>query len=202
MFWQVFEEGLQNVLLWVYNCTITASWTILAILLLRLLLKRFPKRYTCALWWVVGFRLVCAVSIPSVFSAFGWLFTRQEMAHLPYDIAYMPNPQVNLGIQGLDNWVNNLLPGASPNAASAANPMQIVLFALGVLWLLGLMALLLWNLMRYLLLKQRLKTAVRVENGVYVSEAAGSAFVLGDVSPQNLPALWPATARRVLYSGA
>ncbi len=184
MFMQVFEQALESVSLWVYNCTITASWTILAVCIIRLLLKRFPKRYTCALWWVVGFRLVCAVSIPSVFSAFGWLFTRQEMAHLPYDIAYSPTPQVNLGLPGLDNWVNNMLPAPPTDGVTSANPMQIVLFALGILWLIGMLALLLWNLTRYLLLKQRLKTAVRVEKGVYLSEAAGTAFVLGMARPK------------------
>ena len=59
---------MEQWLIAVVNMSITASYVILAVLLLRLCLRRAPKRYTCLLWLAPAFRLVCPVSFPSVYS--------------------------------------------------------------------------------------------------------------------------------------
>ena len=43
----------------VLNMSITASYVILAVLVVRFFLKNLPKKYSYLLWSVVGFRLVC-----------------------------------------------------------------------------------------------------------------------------------------------
>ncbi len=59
---------MKDLFLKLLNSSISASWLVLAILLLRVLLKRSPRRLTCALWALVAFRLLCPISIESVFS--------------------------------------------------------------------------------------------------------------------------------------
>jgi len=41
------------------NMSITASWLVAAVILLRLLLKKAPKALHCALWALVAIRLIC-----------------------------------------------------------------------------------------------------------------------------------------------
>ena len=57
----------------ILNMSGTGAVVICAVLLLRLLLKRAPKRYSYWLWSAALFRLVCPVSWKSVFSIFALL---------------------------------------------------------------------------------------------------------------------------------
>ena len=53
------------------NMAVAASWLVLALLLLRPLLKKFaPKWVLCALWVLVAVRLVCPVMLHSNLSAY------------------------------------------------------------------------------------------------------------------------------------
>ena len=54
----------------VVNMSIGASCVILVVLLLRLVLRRAPKKFSYLLWSVVGLRLCCPFSFSSVFSLF------------------------------------------------------------------------------------------------------------------------------------
>ena len=54
----------------VLEMSLTASVVIAAVLLVRLLLRRAPKKISYALWSAAGFRLLCPVSFRSVFSLF------------------------------------------------------------------------------------------------------------------------------------
>ena len=50
------------------NMSIASSWLILAVILLRIILKSAPKWIRCILWGLVAVRLICPVSIESMFS--------------------------------------------------------------------------------------------------------------------------------------
>ena len=52
----------------VLNMSIAASWLILAVIALRLLLRKAPKWIRCILWGIVAIRLICPVSFESTFS--------------------------------------------------------------------------------------------------------------------------------------
>ena len=56
------------VFLKVFNMSIAAIWLILAVLVLRLLLKNAPRWITCMLWAAVAFRLICPFTFKSAFS--------------------------------------------------------------------------------------------------------------------------------------
>ena len=61
---------MANLFLTILDMSITASYVILAILVVRLLLKKAPKKYSYYLWAVAAFRLICPVSFEAVFSLF------------------------------------------------------------------------------------------------------------------------------------
>ena len=52
----------------VLNMSIAASWLILAVIVLRLLLRKAPKWIRCILWGIVAVRLICPVSFESTLS--------------------------------------------------------------------------------------------------------------------------------------
>ena len=54
----------------IWNMSIMAGYCILAVLMIRLLLHKIPRKYLYAMWLVVAFRLVCPVSVNTEFSLF------------------------------------------------------------------------------------------------------------------------------------
>ncbi|MDY6088161.1 MAG: M56 family metallopeptidase, partial [Eubacteriales bacterium] len=52
----------------IINMSISASWVVLAVLVLRFILKKAPKWVNVLLWGVVAIRLLCPFSIESALS--------------------------------------------------------------------------------------------------------------------------------------
>ena len=52
----------------VVNLSIQASWLVLAVILFRLAVAKAPKWSRVLLWGLVGIRLVCPVTLESIFS--------------------------------------------------------------------------------------------------------------------------------------
>lgn len=50
------------------NVSISASWLILVIVAVRLVIKKMPKALRCALWGLVAIRLICPFSMQSALS--------------------------------------------------------------------------------------------------------------------------------------
>ena len=150
------ESILENVFLTVLNMSLTGSYVIAAILLVRWLLKRAPKKCSFLLWAVVGFRLICPVSFAAVFSLFRPLDLPVQNAALtsvPQDIGYHLQPQVAVGIPAVSQAVSGSLPAATPMVS--VNPMQIWIFLGTNLWCLGIVVLLVYAIINYVkLIKQ------------------------------------------------
>lgn len=161
------------------NMGIAASWLILAVVVLRILLKRAPKRFRLLLWAVVGLRLVLPVSIESALSLVPSAQT------LPEGVMYAAAPELNTGIAALNDAINPAFTAAfTPEPAASANPLQVLLPVASVIWLAGAAAMLLWALVSWLSLRRRVAEAVRLEGNVYESERVASPFVLGLIRPR------------------
>ncbi|GAB6155473.1 hypothetical protein JCM17380_42240 [Desulfosporosinus burensis] len=175
------EQVLVDSFLTVLNMSITASYVILFVLLARLLLKKAPKIFSYSLWAVVLFRLICPVSFSSTLSFLGFLKTN-NMEHIPADIAMMTQLKVNVGLYNVNQVINSSLPAANP--AASANPIQIILFIISVLWVLGILSLLVYSVVSYLLLKRKVGTAIRIKDNIYECEGIQFPFVLGIIKPR------------------
>ena len=154
-------------------------------LLLRLLLKKAPRRYSYALWSAAAFRLCCPVSFSAKFSLFGLLNLTQRGAALnfvPENLGMMAQPEVHTGLTAVNAVLRDSLPAATP--AGSVNPMQVIIFGASVIWLAGAAALAAYGLVSYLLLRRRLRTATRLEGNVFACETVRSPFVLGVLRPR------------------
>lgn len=161
------------------NMGITAGWLILAVVVLRVILKRAPKRFRLLLWAVVGLRLVLPVSLESALSLVPSAQT------LPEGVMYAAAPELNTGIAALNDAINPAFTAAfAPEPAASANPLQVLLPAAAVIWLAGAAVMLLWALVSWLRLRRRVAEAVRLEGNVFESERVASPFVLGLIRPR------------------
>lgn len=161
------------------NMGIAASWLILAVVVLRILLKRAPKRFRLLLWAAVGLRLVLPVSIESALSLVPSTQT------LPEGVMYAAAPELNTGIAALNDAINPAFTAAfAPEPAASANPLQVLLPVASVIWLAGAAAMLLWALVSWLRLRRRVADAVFLEGNVFESERVASPFVLGLIRPR------------------
>ncbi len=108
------------------------------------------------------FRLVCPFSFSSALSL---LHTASgssgKVQYIPSNIGLMEQPQINTGIKGVDSAINASLPLATPYAS--ANPVQIMLFVLAAIWAAVIVALLLYSVISYLMLKRKVSIAMLVK---------------------------------------
>ena len=165
---------MQEIFLKLFNMSITAGWLILAVMVLRILLKRAPKWIVCLLWGLVAVRLACPVSLESVFS----LIPSGETVR--QEVLFSERPVIDSGIRLVDNVVNPMLRESfTPQPGDSVNPLQVVLFIAGVLWAAGALGMLLYAGAGYGRLRWKLRTAVRLEEPVYLSEFVDTPFVFG-----------------------
>ena len=169
---------METVFLKLVNLSITASWLVLAVLLMRLVFRKAPRWVFCLLWGLVALRLICPISIESTFS----LIPSAEP--LPQDIIYTAAPKIQSGVGVLDDFVNPVLSNSlSPAVGSSANPTQIWSFILARIWAAGVAAMLLYALISYLFLRRRVATATLLRENIKQSESVDSPFVLGLFRP-------------------
>lgn len=180
-----------EVFLSVLNMSLTASYVILFVILIRQLLKRSPKFISYALWGVVAFRLIIPFTFESMFS----LMPRNtNPVPIPHNIVYQQSPQVNSGIRVIDSFVNKSLP--TPAVGASVNPLQIYVEIGAYIWVLGIIALLIYSLVSILILKRQLKSTQLIEKNIFEAKNLKTPFVLGLIRPKiYLPVGLNATER-------
>ena len=162
----------------VVNMSISAGWLVLAVLALRLLLKKAPKWVNVLLWGIVAIRLICPFSIESALS----LIPSAET--ISPEIMMDPTPTVITGIPALNSALNPVISDSfAPDPGDSANPLQIWIQVLSVVWAVGVAGMLAYALISYLRLKKRVSTAFPIGKNIRQSEFVDSPFVLGVIRP-------------------
>lgn len=169
---------MDDVFLKLVNLSISASWLILAVLVLRVVLKKAPKWVMPLLWGVVALRLVCLFSIESALS----LIPSAET--IPSEIVTETREPVLYEQATLDIVTNPTLPSAAEVPVGVSRQQAQVDFNIySILWLAGMSALLVHALVSAGKLKRKLATAILLRDNIYESEFVDSPFVFGVVKP-------------------
>ena len=162
------------------NLSISASWLVLVVLVLRLVLKRAPKWVDVLLWGMVALRLMLPFSIESALS----LIPSAETLS-PEVVQFDPAPTITSGVELIDNAVN---PSLSESFAAAplasVNPLYVWTYLAGWVWLIGLAAMLLYALVSYLRLRRRVSASIPLRENIYVCDEVPSPFILGILRPR------------------
>ncbi|MBQ2848641.1 MAG: hypothetical protein IJE74_10335 [Clostridia bacterium] len=174
-----------------FNMTLTGSYIILAIILIRLLLKKAPKIFSYCLWLVAGIRLICPFSFSSVLSIFNFLSVPVQVSsvggttvndYVPNDIGMMKVPEISTGIDMADTVINPVLP--APQLGDSANPMQIIMAVASVLWVVGIVAMSVYGVVSLVKVNKKIEFATKLDGNIFESDKVRSPFVFGIFKPK------------------
>ena len=178
---------MAQVFLKLFNMSISAGWVILAVLVLRLVMKRASKNYRLILWAAVSFRLVCPFTLESVLSLLPSAQT------VPEEVFWVQTPQVNTGVNELNSVINPVLETTmATEGFNSAPPMFLLFYFFSYLWLVGLAMLALYGIISYILLRRRVIASVHLRENIWLSDHVPTPFILGWIKPRiYLPSEMP-----------
>lgn len=128
----------------IVNMSIAASWLILAVVLLRVVLKKAPKWINVLLWGIVAFRLICPFSFESALS----LIPSAET--ISPEIMMDWTPEISTGVSSIDKVVNPIITDTfAPEPIASANPLQLLIPVLAIVWAIGIIAMLVYAAVSY-----------------------------------------------------
>lgn len=177
----------------VLNMSITGAYIAAAIIVLRLVMKKLPKRFSYALWIILGIRLLCPFSFSSAASLFNLVKPKTaentvttQMTYIPQNIEHAPKPQVTVAPPLLDNAVNEAITESlpPPTPENSADPMQVVLFVAAIVWLAGVTVMAAYTVISYFSVRKKLAGATLLRDNIYICGNIGTPFVYGTVRPK------------------
>lgn len=193
--------ALEKIFLEILNMSITAGFVILAVLAVRLFIRRLPKIYSYILWTIVGFRLLCPVSFSSAFSFFNLDFF-DGMANeqgLQYVMDAEDNREDQTDSAMIDETVINskkitaaaIENGGVKEAVSDASEgitamelRKLLLRIAAAVWVVGIGFLLIYTITVLIRVKKKVATAVLLQENVFECEGIHSPFVFGILNPK------------------
>lgn len=172
---------MDGLFLEILNLSLYGSFAIVAVLILRLLLKKSPKSISYGLWLVVFLALILPVRIKTSYSPMpvGVESFRQEKL-------YQAVPQVESGISLVDDFVAERTPVSK--LGEEVFPMERMVEGASVVWAIGTVVLLGYGMISSWKLRKKLKNGEKLEPNVYQVEGLPTAFVMGMPPCIYLPA--------------
>lgn len=171
--------------------SIDATWLILIVILLRLLLKQAPKWVNCVLWGFVGLRLLCPFVPESRFSLMPGVFRMQNRYGSAVDQTFAQSPVVggNLSQTVTDGAGAAGLTGIQTGAGTVTTGfggewIQQILPVGSILWLIGVIVLLGYAVYSYLRVRRQVSEAVWMRENFWVCDQVKSPFILGLFRPK------------------
>ena len=172
---------------------------ILAVLLVRLILRRQPKKYSYLLWSVVGIRMLFQIQLPARFSLLSlWHFLMQRINGIRFltDSQKVTNMQkvtdLQAGTQNLQpagqlttgQTVTGAVQGLSQTGAKVGSGWDHLLQICMLIWIAGVIALMLYGIFSYLKCRRMTAQAVHMEVNIWECDHLTTPFVLGIIRPR------------------
>lgn len=168
----------------IINMSITGSVVIAAVIIIRFLLKKLPKKYSYLLWSVVAFRLCVPVSLESIISIFQFKPLQAHPGNVTPDSGVMPYVP---------------MPETAATAPQAAAPVQNTANVLGMtevqqtvtitdvlpyVWLAGVVLFALWGIVSYIRFNGLLSSSVKYIDNIYQSDRIETPLIFGIIKPK------------------
>lgn len=177
---------IEQLFIRILNMSLTGSFVILAVLAIRLLLRRAPKIFSYCLWAVVLFRLLCPISFSAAFSPLS-ILSSPTVEHGMTE--YIPKEMVQATQPALA-WAPQISPSLHPEAENSSKQAAVVNQTLRpvqiatMIWLYGIFIMALYSILMLAGLKRHLKTAMWERDNIYITETLSTPFVIGMVKPK------------------
>lgn len=168
-----------EIFLKLFNMSITASWLVLAVVLVRFLFKKAPKSLNIFLWGLVALRLAFPFSFESIMSLI------PSSQTIPDTILSNYTFTVSSGINAIDTPINDVLSKRYYEGVTVPTDTgKTLMTTLGIIWLTGTFALILYSLVSYLRLRKKVSASIKLSDNIYVCDEIDSPFILGIVKPK------------------
>ncbi|MGL4450199.1 MAG: M56 family metallopeptidase [Sarcina sp.] len=157
---------MANLFMSTLKLSVTASYGVLFILVIRLLLKKSPKKYSYFLWFIVLFKLIYPFTFETPFSIM---------------------PKNNMHIYTLEDFVTSIpRPIDTDITVAPINPIDMIPFThfISIIWFIVVIILLACSLLKLKLFKKSLNEVYDSKNNTYTSDKIITAFVLGVLRPK------------------
>ena len=188
---------MTNLFMTILDMTLKGSFVILTVCIIRWWLKLFdyPRRFSYLLWGIVLLRLLLPVSIASPLSRLPDRFTDSIAAQWADDYVgetrfiHDVSPDFDTAVaHGITPITTNMGGQYVVTAKDGISPPATVKTAwfptLASIWLTGIAAMLLWNLLALLRLRKHLAEAISLDERIYLSDQIQTAFVVGLYKPR------------------
>lgn len=168
---------IDSLFLEILNMSVTASFVILAVLVIRLLLIKVPKIFSFALWGIVLFHLLCPFSFES---AIGLLPTNQKIVSST-QVVSTSTQMITLPTIEIDEGraEYNTESGVTVQTAIVI-PLEMIL---AILWIIGMASMILFAMIQFVKLKKKLIGATPLARNIYIADHIDSPFVMGLIRP-------------------
>ncbi len=184
----------------VLNMSITGSLIICAVMLIRLCLKKLPRKFSYALWLIPAVRLLCPVAVSSAVSLFNLFGTA---ANAPVEYLSQPMVQTEAAVtETAEMFTTIYVPedaSAPVTTAEASEPLksetaaeteaeeksdpQKVLNLLSLLWIIVAAGIVVYSVGTYVKVHLMVRTSQKAE-GYYIAPNIESPFVFGTLRPR------------------
>lgn len=168
---------MNDMFLNVLNLSITASWIVLVVVLLRFALKKAPKWINCILWAVVGIRLAIPFSFESILS----LIPSAKIVKIP---GYTGIPYIDTGVKPVDNTVNEYINTHYYSALEKGFYLPDIMDVLSIVWIAGIFVMVAYSVFSYIRLYRNVRISVRSTDNIYYCDYISSPFILGIIKPK------------------
>lgn len=159
------------------NMSISGAVIAAVIMLLRIPLKKAPRRYSYMLWAILGIRLLCPFSLPSPASLFNLFSANSDGGRVTFTAP--ANVYTVTGQQTTANVVNNTPAAVQP--MSDGVELYDILFWV---WIAGVAAFILWNAISCIRLRGKISGAVHLRENIWECGNIDTAFVMGVFRPR------------------
>lgn len=163
----------------IVNMSISASWTVLAVLLLRLIFKKSPKWITVLLWGIVAVRLVCPFSFESAMSLIPSAETINPQVLIE---AYKSNVDAPIVNNTFDSVIQESV--FTIATEKSINTLKLLVLVFSKIWGVGIALMLAYMVLSYFRVKRRIGTAILLRDNIYQCENVKSPFVFGIIRPR------------------
>lgn len=167
---------MDNFFITLLNMSLVSIPLIIVLIVLRPFMKKVPKAFLCALWGLVGVRLVCPFSFESFLS----LLPTSEP--IPMDrVTTQPAETFDGAVTSV--YSSQIISGSAP-VRNSITPLQMITSAAVLLWIAGLAAMLVMGIISYLRLVRQVSASVNIGDNVFINDYIKSPFVLGFLRPR------------------
>ena len=193
---------MSKLFLKIFQMSIAASYVILVVLLLRLFLKRAPKKFSYLVWSVVAFRLICPFTVRSVFSIFNLALKKKNetvidltgVSAAPVSVSNDPYI-VDTGVPIVSDTIQQVLE-VSPSVpqimeessivvAQDIAPIKNTVTAMDIvpwIWATGLILLLGYGILTYVKAKKEMEMSLPLRDNIRQAYIR-TPFILGFIKP-------------------